>query len=123
MINYHIIRVATDFRKCTPTFLYAAFNSEMVQRQVEREKGKGTREGVSTDTLLSFILPIPPIAEQERLSALIKAHNAVISNIKFQCAKLRALKRALMRDLVTGGTRVTALLGLVSAQERKCAVG
>jgi type I restriction enzyme S subunit len=110
IINYHIIRVAIDPQKCSPTFLYAAFNCEMVQHQVEREKGKGTREGVNTDTLLSFILPIPRYPEQQQIARILDASDTENRATKSQLAKLRSLKTALMQDLLTGKRRVTALV-------------
>jgi type I restriction enzyme S subunit len=105
LINYHIIRVAIDPGKCSSTFLYAAFNSEKVQSQVEKEKGKGTREGVNTATLMAFVLPIPPLAEQMRLSDVIDAHRQQTENVVSQCNKLRALKTALMHALRILGLR------------------
>lgn len=110
LINYHIIRVAIDQTKCSPTFLYAAFNSEMVQSQVEKEKAKGTREGVNTATLMAFVLPIPSMDEQIRLSNVIIAHSKQMEDVIAQLVKLRSLKTALMQDLLTGKKRVTDLL-------------
>jgi type I restriction enzyme S subunit len=112
LINYHIIRVAIDQTKCSPTFLYAAFNSEKVQGQVEQEKGKGTREGVNTATLMAFVLPIPPMKEQLRLSDVIDAHRRQTDAVVFQSNKLRALRTALMQVLLTGKKPVTPLLEL-----------
>jgi len=110
LINYHIIRVAVDHTKCSPVFLYAAFNSEMVQSQVEREKGKGTREGVNTATLTAFVLPIPCINEQERIAEVISRHSQQVEKVTELVIKLRRLKAGLMHDLLTGERRVTPLL-------------
>ena len=118
LINYHIIRVATDPAKCSPTFLYAAFNSDMVQSQVEREKGKSKREGVNTATLLGFLLPVPPFEEQERIADVLEAHSLQTEHLKMQHKKLGALKTGIMQDLLTGKKRVTDLLEQQDQREK-----
>jgi type I restriction enzyme S subunit len=118
LINYHIIRVAVDHTKCSPTFLYAAFNSEMVQHQVDKEKGKGTREGVNTATLQAFVLPVPPMDEQIRISAVLDGLGRHLDNTVSERNKLLSLKAALMQDLLTGKRRVTALLEPEPKRER-----
>lgn len=109
LINYHIIRVATDPAICAPTYLYSVFNSPIVQTQVDREKGRSTREGVSTKTLTSFVLPIPTLEEQQRTSCVIEAHDERQANEERNLDKLRRLKSGLMEDLLTGRVRVTTL--------------
>ena len=110
LINYHIIRVATDPERCDPTYLYTLFNSRLVQKQVDQEKGKSTREGVNTATILSFSLVIPPVDEQRHIGKLIRATDTRIETMKDALSKSRALKTALMQDLLTGEKRVTPLL-------------
>ena len=110
LINYHIIRVAFDRAKCHPTFIYAVFNSPIVQRQVDREKGRSTREGVSTGTLTSLLLPIPSVSEQDRLAHALERLDLRVGSEQAELAKLRLLKSGLMDDLLTGRVRVTDLL-------------
>jgi type I restriction enzyme, S subunit len=115
LINYHIIRVATDLSRCHPTFLYSVFNSPVIQQQVDREKGRSTREGVSTSTLTSLLLPLPPIGEQIRFAGIVEAHDARAQREEAAVSKLRLLKHGLMEDLLTGRVRVTNLLGEAAA--------
>lgn len=105
LINYHLIRVATDPGRCDPIYLHAAINSEDVQRQVNREKGRSTREGVSTATLAAFRFPLPPIDEQRRIAAVLVAHNNRAQAEEAKIQKLSLLKRGLMEDLLTGRVR------------------
>jgi type I restriction enzyme S subunit len=44
LINYHIIRVALSQDHCAPLFVETAFNNEVIKRQIERDKGRGTRD-------------------------------------------------------------------------------
>lgn len=106
LINYHIIRVALDHDKCAPLFIEAAFNGEMVKRQVERDKGRGTREGINTAQLKALKVPLAPLAEQRAIADLLCAQSAEVSALQNQRAKLHNLKTGLMHDLLTGRVRV-----------------
>lgn len=109
LINYHIIRVALDHSRCAPIFVEAAFNGEVVKRQVEREKGRGTREGINTAQLKALELPLAPVPEQRTIAAILMAHRALHADMESQLAKLRQLKHGLMHDLLTGCVRVEAV--------------
>lgn len=106
LINYHIIRVALDHEKCAPLFIEAAFNGEVVKRQVERDKGRGTREGINTTQLMALRVPLAPVEEQRRIAEMLAAQNEGIQALILERDKLRRLKHGLMRDLLTGSVPV-----------------
>lgn len=106
LINYHIIRVAVDHARAHPVFLHACFNSELLRRQVDREKGRGTREGVSTATIERFTLWLPPIDEQGRICRILQGHDSFVEGEKARFSKLTTLKHGLLHDLLTGRVRV-----------------
>lgn len=106
LINYHIIRVALDHEKCAPLFIEAAFNGEMVKRQVERDKGRGTREGINTAQLKALRVPLAPVEEQRKIAEMLAAQNEDIQALILERDKLRRLKHGLMHDLLTGSVPV-----------------
>ena len=106
LINYHIIRVALDHRRCAPLFVEAAFNCEVIKRQIERDKGRGTREGINTAQIVSLEFPIADVEEQRRISAVLTAQNNRIESERAVLASLRMQKAGLMQDLLTGKVRV-----------------
>lgn len=110
LINYHIIRVALDHERCSPVFIEATFNSESVKRQVDREKGRGTREGINTAQLKAIQLALPPVAEQRKISQVLSSLAARHAVIVESLDKLRRLKFGLMGDLLTGNVSVTPML-------------
>ena len=65
---------------------------------------------ISASIIKQLIFPKPPIAEQSRIKSIIKKINSSMHELKTSHYKLRALKTALMQDLLTGRKRVTALL-------------
>lgn len=106
IINYHIIRVAVDTERCLPEWLAICFNSDLVQRQVGREKVRGNRDGINTSNILSFRFPLAGLAEQAQMVRVLGdnddcrvANEAVLEGLKLT-------KSALMSVLLTGEVRV-----------------
>ncbi len=110
LMNYHIIRVALDHSRCAPIYIEAVFNSDSVKRQVDREKGRGTREGINTAQLKALQLKLAPIKEQREIAKVLAASTRRDSQIRTSLAKLRRVKAGLMQDLLTGRVAVTPLL-------------
>lgn len=106
LINYHIIRVALDHSLCAPLFIEAAFAGEIVKRQVERDKGRGTREGINTAQLKALELPLASVDEQRSIARILMTHTELCTDIQRQLAKLRQQKQGLMQDLLTSRVRV-----------------
>ena len=106
VINYHIIRVALDHAKCSPSFIEAAFNQEIIKRQIEREKGRGTREGINTAQLKALKVPLAPLAEQRAIAEVLSGQNEVIQSLSEELSTLKNLRVGLMHDLLTGRVRV-----------------
>ena len=106
LINYHIIRVALDHDRCAPLFVEAAFASEVVKRQIERDKGRGTREGINTAQITSLAFPIAEVEEQRRIAAILSSQNDRINADRDVLRSLRMKKQGLMQDLLTGKVRV-----------------
>ena len=106
LINYHIIRVALDQKKCAPLFIEAALNNEVVKRQVERDKGRGTREGISTNQLKNLEVPLAPLAEQRKIAELIRALDTRAASLDVHLFKLHQVKRGLTNALLMGRARM-----------------
>lgn len=106
LINYHIIRVALDHGRCSPLFIEAAFNSEIIKRQIERDKGRGTREGINTAQLTSLAFPLAPVEEQRRIAEILSTHERAVTLARSELGKFQQQKRGLMHDLLTGKVRV-----------------
>lgn len=106
LINYHIIRVALDHDRCAPLFVETAFASEIVKRQIERDKGRGTREGINTAQITSLAFPVAEVEEQRRIAAILSSQNDRINADRNVLRSLRMKKQGLMQDLLTGKVRV-----------------
>jgi type I restriction enzyme S subunit len=110
LINYHIIRVSLEPTKCNPRFVESMFNSWLITHQIERSKGRGTREGVNTQQITSLRFPGPEVAEQNRITTTRSEAMAAIEAMKAEIIKLGVQKAGLMQDLLTGKVSVAPLL-------------
>jgi type I restriction enzyme S subunit len=108
LINYHIIRVAVDHERCRPVFLHAFINSASVSAQVERDKGRGTREGVNSRDIASLCIALPPVTEQDRIVSAIEAFEERLNLERTVAGKLAILRKGLADDLLSGRVRVQA---------------
>lgn len=110
LINYHIIRVSLDPKKCSPRFVESMFNSWLITHQIEQSKGRGTREGINTQQITSLLFPGPDVAEQIRITATLHEAMTAIEAMKGEIAKLALKKSGLMQDLLSGNVSVAPLL-------------
>lgn len=110
LINYHIIRVALDPSRCAPAFIEAMLNSDVAKRQVDREKGRSTREGINTEQLRELRMPLAPPSEQRAIAEVLSIQQRHRAEILAHVDGLRRLKAGLMEDLLTGRVPVTPLL-------------
>lgn len=102
LINYHIIRIALGHERCAPLFVETAFANDIVKRQVERDKGRGTREGINTAQLISLAFPIAPLPEQRLIAKILSKHNSFLQAAVSEMQSLQMNKLGLMHDLLTG---------------------
>lgn len=76
-------------------------------RQVINRLGQGvTRDRINLSLLRGIQIRVPPIEEQHRIVAILDAHDARIRAEQAELDKLRALKKGLLDDLLTGRVRV-----------------
>jgi type I restriction enzyme S subunit len=73
---------------------------------------KATVDSLRLPTFQNFEMAIPPtLDEQTAITAVLTDMDAELTALEQRLAKTRALKQAMMQDLLTGKTR------LISAQE------
>jgi type I restriction enzyme, S subunit len=73
----------------------------------ERQKANGSTILTITKAQLSnFLIPLPPLPEQQKIAAILSEADAKIEKEQTQKAHLQALKKGLMQQLLTGKKRV-----------------
>ena len=103
-----LLRVSPD--AIDSTWLANVYRHHHVQRQVETNAVGSTMPSLNNAVMENLIIAFPKADEQQEIMRRCDAAADGIASTFDQLAKLRALKRALMQDLLTGNRRVTALL-------------
>jgi type I restriction enzyme S subunit len=92
-----LIRLRPDAATMTPEFLVLALGSRSVREQVE-QMGKTTAGniGVSGSNVKSFIVPVPPLAEQSRIVAKADGLEVMVGGLRTLQAEADAELDALL---------------------------
>lgn len=93
--------------KIDSMFLYHLINSPVVRLQVDNLCAGSTFKRINLASIRGFNIPIPPINEQAKISMILISQNNLINNASLKLSQTKALKKALMNDLLTGKKRVT----------------
>ena len=75
-INQHIARLRVDLERCRPEFLSEWLNCPAGQQLSNRLVSGGTRPALDYGAIHSIRVPLPPIAEQEKLVTAMDAARA-----------------------------------------------
>ena len=103
-----LLRVSPD--AIDSTWLANVYRHHHVQRQVETNAVGSTMPSLNNAVMENLIIAFPKADEQQEIMRRCDAAADGIASTFDQLAKMRALKRALMQDLLTGNRRVTPLL-------------
>lgn len=105
-VNQHIALVRLDRKSANPYWVanYLAFGAS--QKQFYMLNDQGAKAGINLPTVESLLVAVPEIQEQDRIAALIAAHDARIRTEEQYRDKLKLQKKGLMHDLLTGKVRI-----------------
>ncbi|WP_313952577.1 restriction endonuclease subunit S [Accumulibacter sp.] len=69
-VSQHVTIIRPFSTNIVP-FLHSVLTSELVQRNVVNVQVGVSREGLSIGKLAQFVIPLPPLAEQQRIVAKV----------------------------------------------------
>ena len=76
----HVTVIRALKKLVLPKYLYYYFSSNTVQSVIEdKADGSTKQKELSTTTIKSYILPLPPLAEQQRIVAKIEVLASIMS--------------------------------------------
>ena len=109
-VNQHIALARLRPADVSARFVGWFLSSREGKAQFDRLNESGAKAGLNLPTVRSLLFPRPDVDEQHRIAVAIDACVRTVDQHACSLRKLRALKRGLMQDLLTGNRRVTALL-------------
>lgn len=87
-------------------FLIQVFSTDEWFRMVLDQVGGTTHKRISRGSLGKLKVPFPCIKEQQAIATILTDMDAEITALETRHAKIRALKQAMMQELLTGRTRL-----------------
>ena len=107
----HVFRVRCRFDVLNCYFLAAVSGSETGKRYFLRSSKQSTNlASINSTQLNAFEVPVPNLAEQTAIIRILAVQDDQLKVETIGLTKLRAMKSALMTDLLTGRVRVPASL-------------
>lgn len=103
----YLIRLRSiSYNVSLPDFLWYFTNTSTYWKQINTNKGGRLKEGINIPILQSLLLPLPPLAEQQRIAAILQAVDRRIAAAESRVRALADLFAALLRDLMTARRRI-----------------
>ena len=99
-----------DPLKTDSTFLYALVQAGRLHDAANASYGTHMPRA-DWSIVAEVDLPLPPLAEQRAIAAVLMEVDALIGSLEALIAKKRAIKRAAMQQLLTGRTRLPGFEG------------
>ena len=106
IINPRLIRLRPELKTCSVAFVRHLLTSHVIRRQLVRLSNGVTMPVLNGRIMRSVIVPNPPPTEQERIAQILDADDGRLRAEDRFLAKMRAIKKALMQDLLSGRVRV-----------------
>jgi len=104
--GYHLAVLRPKRSIISGFFLKDALRSFNVHHQFVKFANGITRFGLTLSAVHNALVPVPPIEEQRKIAAVLKACDTEIDLLRQKLAALQRQKKGLMQQLLTGRTRV-----------------
>jgi len=101
-----VVRIRTSSKKSDQEFVEYVLNSEICEKQLNKERIGTTRPRVNLDQIRNLEFPCPPIQEQQKIASVLSNVDSEIQKQQEYKLKLETLKKGLMQKLLTGQIRV-----------------
>lgn len=99
LISQHLIRVALNKDKCLPEYLLACFHSPLLKHQIDAVKSKTTRDGLNTEDVAGFRIPLPNISEQRKIVSCMFAFDTQADEIRQNVMRLKSFSKLILARL------------------------
>lgn len=109
-VNQHVCILRADQKKLHPEFLMRYLTSAETQMRLLKIAGAGaTREAITKGDIEKFPIPLPPLAEQKRIAAILDAADKLRAKRREAIAQLDTLLQSTFLDMF--GDPVTNPMG------------
>ena len=106
-----LIRLTPDPSRLRPAFIAYYVQTRRYWRWIANNSARSGQPGINSREYGSLPIPVPPVAEQQAIAAVLSDVDELIGSLETLIAKKRAIKQATMQQLLTGRTRLPGFGG------------
>ena len=92
-------------------FLFFFFQSSIGKKRILSFLSGSTQKYITLDFLRNLKIPLPPLAEQEKIAEILSTWDTQIQNFETLITEKQALKKGLCQTLLTAKTRLKGFSG------------
>jgi type I restriction enzyme S subunit len=93
------------FRSEYNNYLFQIFGTDLYQKEIHKNLG-ATINSINGSDLKEFKIPVPPIAEQQKIAKILSTWDVAIDNCKATIEELKIRNKGLSQKLLTGKIRI-----------------
>ena len=97
-VNQHVSIIRPDRQVCDPGYLLAVLTHPAAKAYIESFNAGGSRRAITKGHIESFEIPLPPLADQKAIAAVLGALDDKIELNRRMNATLEAMARALFQS-------------------------
>lgn len=105
--EFHVIRC----QQCNRFIYYHTISYPFRKRLESQMTGSAGQKRVPADSISSYKIPLPPLAEQEKIAEILTTWDKAIEKQTQLIQKLELRKKGLMQQLLTGKKRLLGFIG------------
>lgn len=106
IMDSHLIRLRVNQNIYDIEFLKYIFTSELIKKQISKLTVGGIMDGLSSKTIKSLFLYLPPLEEQTCLTKYLNVIDDELDSLSKKLGKAQNLKNGMMQKLLTGEIRL-----------------
>ena len=105
-INQHIARIRITDNRVASAFVFHFLSQPLVRKYYNQITTGQAYPQISLTQVRDTVLPMPSLAEQTAIAAVLKDMDAELTGLVQRREKTRTLKQGMMQELLTGRTRL-----------------
>ena len=107
--EFHVLRAGN--RVLVDILFYHSLSNEFREKGEQKMTGSAGQKRVPTDFLRTYLIPLPPLAEQQRIANILTKWDEGIEKLQIIIDKAKKRKEGLMQQLLTGTKRFAEFEG------------
>lgn len=112
LCGYHLAQIRTNPKHLLGSYLFRLFQSKSYGYRFATTAKGITRVGLGQAAIADAMTPVPPLSEQQAISAYLDEKTGqmdrIVDAINVKIDKLGDLRKALIHDVVTGKIKVVS---------------